>query len=58
MPTPNYLVDTAKEQGATITSDEPGKAPFIVEVMDLERLLSDLRLRIHRFITTSQTADL
>ncbi len=53
MKTPKEYLDLAKEQKAQIASENPGKTPFIVQISDLERLLSELRLRIHRFVTAA-----
>jgi hypothetical protein len=52
MDTPEEFSDLAKEQHAQISSERAGKTPFIVQINDLERLLSELRLRIHRFVTS------
>jgi hypothetical protein len=55
MTTPKELSDLAKEQNAQVTSEKTGKTPFLVQINDLERLLSELRLRIHRFATSLAT---
>lgn len=52
MPIPDDLLPP-KELGATVTSDNPGRAPFIVELGSLEKLLNSLRLSIHKFISTT-----
>lgn len=49
--TPEEFSELAREQNAQITSEHVGKTPFIAQIGDLERLLSELRLRIHRFVT-------
>jgi hypothetical protein len=52
MPTSDDLVPP-KELRATLTSDKPGRTPFIVEVGSLEKLLYSVRLSIHKFISTT-----
>jgi hypothetical protein len=52
MPIPDDLLPP-KELGATVTSDEAGRAPFIVELESLEKLINSLRLSIHKFIATT-----
>jgi hypothetical protein len=60
MSTPKEFTDLAKEQSAQISSENAGKTPFLVQISDLERLLSEVRLRIHRFaanLATSEQSD-
>lgn len=52
MPIPDDLLPP-KELAATVTSDKAGRAPFIVELESLEKLLYSLRLSIHKFISTT-----
>jgi hypothetical protein len=49
--TPRELSDLAREQGARATSDSPGRIPCLVQISDLERIVSELRLRIHKFVS-------
>jgi hypothetical protein len=54
MNTPKEFSEMAREQNAQIASENAGKTPFIVQINDLERLLSELRLRIHKFVTACE----
>jgi hypothetical protein len=56
MTTPKELSDLAKELKAQVTSENMGKTPFLVQISDLERLLSELRLRIHKFAMSLATS--